>query len=377
MKRKRHRKKNTRHTETVEKNWIAVAILIGAVLICLFCMGALIQFFDKGRSIEKESQTETAETMQETEEATATGELETEIEQTGIEETGIEVTETDTFAAEQEETVENEKPEDEDSEEELYVSFIDVGQGDAALLQNGSDVVLIDTGSGESKTDMVKVLKEKGIKKIQYLIFSHGHEDHVGQGYDILREFPIEHVICDFGNQEGYIQRLEEGLKEMNIDVIEPEGGESFTCGSMRIDILVNGNKEEIMQQEGEETSRINNQSIAVKVIHGENSFLFYGDGEAEYEHWMMKNKIDVKADVLKAPHHGGSTSSTESILDKCNPSFIVISSAPRGEFGFPSGETLSQYAMRQITTFSTNQLGTIQAVSDGKRIVWNCERKR
>lgn len=364
-KQNRNRKRKKRHVGIAKRNWVRVSVLVGAILICLFCMGILLKFIDERYSVEKKNQTESVESIEKTEEEVS------KIERPQ--------TETDTTEMEKEtEAVEQEQKNfstEENTADELCVSFFDVGQGDATLIQNGNTAVLIDTGSGESKTEMVKVLKEKGVEKLEYLIFSHGHEDHVGQGCDIIREFPVEHVICDFGNQEGYVQRLEECLKAMNIDVIQPKGGESFVCGSFQIDILY-GRNEDIMQG-GEEISRVNNQSIALKVVHGENSFLFYGDGEEEYEQWMMKNKIDVKADVLKAPHHGGATSSAENILDKCNPSFIVISSAPRGEFGFPSGEVLNRYAMRQITTFSTNQLGTVEAVSDGKHIVWSYEHKR
>lgn len=256
----------------------------------------------------------------------------------------------------------------------MKVQFIDVGQGDATLIQCGGKAIMIDTGSSEAENDILQYLEEQKVENLDYLILSHGHEDHMGRGCDILEKVEVGHVICDFGNQEGYVQRLNNYIKDMEIDLIKPRAGQNFQVGAFEFTILMGRNSDLAFEEELEVTN-VNNQSLAVKVKHGENSFLFYGDGEKEYEQLMVEQGLDIGSTVLKVPHHGAAASSTDIALDNIKPRYAVISSAPQEAFGYPSNEVLLRFAIRQITTFYTNKRGSITAVSDGTSISWTAEK--
>lgn len=292
-------------------------------------------------------------------------------EPSGIPETETaETTETET----QDFTDEDETAAREVSDPNMQVHFIDVGQGDATLILCKDQAILIDTGSSEASIDILDYLDRKSVEKLDYLILSHGHEDHMGRGVDILEKIKVDHVICDFGNQEGYVQRLNNYIKDMEIDVILPKDGEVYQVGEFSFTILMGRNPQLFSENEPEVTN-VNNQSLAVKVVHGNNSFLFYGDGELAYEQYLMEQKIDVSATVLKVPHHGAAASGSEAILDQIDPRYAVISSAPQEAFGYPSNEVLQRLALKQITAFYTNKQGTVTAISDGETLHWTAER--
>lgn len=283
-----------------------------------------------------------------------------------------EETEPETDSGE-ESRLDEERTEDE-NKQYLKVQFIDVGQGDATLVQHGKHAILIDTGSSESAMDILAYMKEQSVERLEYLILSHGHEDHMGRGVDILEQIEVDHVICDFGNQEGYVQRLENYLKDMETDVIVPEAGEEFQVGKFSFTVLM-GRTEQLSSEEELEVTNVNNQSLAVKVLHGQNSFLLYGDGELAYEQYLIEQDIDVNSTVLKVPHHGAASSCSLEILEKINPRYAVISSAPQDAFGYPSNEALQRLALKQVTTFYTNKRGTITAFSDGNTLYWTTEK--
>jgi len=282
-------------------------------------------------------------------------------------------------AQEREETEETEEAgEKEDSQEQLVVHFIDVGQGDATLLTCGGEAMLLDTGSADpearrSERDLLAYLEENGVERLDYLLLTHGHEDHMGRACDVLEAMEVDKVLCDFGNQEGYVQRLEQMLEDQEMEVIAPQAGQEYPLGEAVIHIVTGRLTD--LEDAGTETGRVNNQSIGVKVTYGENSFLFYGDGEAAYEKYLLDCGEDIRADVLKVPHHGAAVSCCQEILEKVSPQYAVISSAKQEDFGFPAAETLLRLTAGQITTFYTNRQGNVVAASDGETIRWMTRR--
>lgn len=281
---------------------------------------------------------------------------------------------------ESEQETEPEEPEPE--EEVLEVHFIDIGQGDASLIKCGGCAMLIDTGSADpearrSERDLIEYLRQNEVEKLDYMLLSHGHEDHMGRACDVLDQLEVENVICDFGNDEGYVQRLQGVLQEKEesgeCSVIVPQEGEEFALGGATVRILTG--RLEDFPEAATETERVNNQSIGVKIIYGNRSFLFYGDGEASYETYLLENDIDIKADVLKVAHHGAAVSTSQEILEKVHPEYTVISSATQEDFGFPQLEVLMRLAAIQNTTFYTNKQGCIIASCDGEYISWTTRR--
>jgi len=280
----------------------------------------------------------------------------------------------------QADTEEKEEPATVPEKEKLEVHFIDVGQGDATLIKFGEHAMLVDTGSADpearrSDRDLLEYLKKNGVEKLSYLLLTHGHEDHMGRACDILQAMDVDKVICDFGNQEGYVQRLQQMLEDMEKEVIIPQMDQEYALGEATVHIIT-GRVAALDEQEYEtETERVNNQSVGIRVSYGENSFLLYGDGEAAYEKYLLESDIDLQADVLKVPHHGAAVSCSQEILDAVQPEYTVISSAKQEDFGFPSGEVLTRMMINQITTFYTNRQGNVIAVSDGEHISFTTRR--
>jgi len=261
----------------------------------------------------------------------------------------------------------------------LYVHFIDVGQGDATLFVQGEHAMLVDTGSASSTAaastrDLLKYLEEQKIRKLDYLLLTHGHEDHIGRAIDVMREYEIGQLIADFGNAEGYVTNTMDMAEYIGLDILKPEGGEELELGDAKIEILTG--RVASIPASGEETTDVNNQSIGIRATFGDISFLLYGDGENSYEKYLLSLDVRLKSDVLKVPHHGFEASLCDEILDKIHPKFAVISSAKKSNFGFPSDVTLQKLGLSEVTTFCTNRLGNIVAETDGTDITWSTNDK-
>ncbi|MCR4705875.1 MAG: MBL fold metallo-hydrolase [Lachnospiraceae bacterium] len=257
----------------------------------------------------------------------------------------------------------------------LYVHFIDVGQGDATLFIQGDHTMLVDTGSASSAAaastrDLLKYLEELGVDHLDYLVLTHGHEDHVGRAMDVMQSFEIDQLIADFGNAEGYVTNTMERAEHIGLKTMKPEGGEELPLGDAKVQILTG--RVTTIPSSGDETTDVNNQSIGLRVTYGENSFLLYGDGESEYEKYLLASGYKLKSDVLKVPHHGFEASLSDEILEKIHPKYAVISSAKKSNFGFPSDATLQKLGLAEVATFCTNRLGNVVAVADGNSITWS-----
>src|SRR5690606_18350586 len=116
---------------------------------------------------------------------------------------------------------------------------------------------------------------------------------------------------------------------------------------------------------------------VGIKLINKDNTFILCGDAEVEAEKDILANKIDIKADVLKANHHGSVTSNSPEFLDAVNPDYIVISSGEDNSYGHPHKEVLQEFEERGVNLYRTDKQGTIVATSDGSNITWNTKPEK
>lgn len=274
----------------------------------------------------------------------------------------------------------------------LQIHFIDVGQGDGALLQCGGQTAMIDTGSlTAGKENVVSYLQQQEVTAIDYLFLSHGHEDHMGAVYDIIwkSDIEIKNAIYDFGNSDdGNVTMLNNSMLEKKIPNIKPVKNDVYKLGDAEIQIILDRDEIEKLQKElpedGDETLRsqtittnVNNQSIAMLVKHGDNSFLFYGDGEKEYEDFLLEKCPEVKnVTVLKAPHHGGGNSCQDITLKQLSPKYTVVSSESPDAYGFPAEDVIERLEDNNSENYYTYKNGTILAVSDGKNVEFTKEKE-
>jgi len=246
----------------------------------------------------------------------------------------------------------------------LKVHFINVGQADSILIQQGSKFMLIDAGNNGDGKLVENYLLKQGVKSLDYVIGTHPHEDHIGG---------LDYIINDFNIGKIYLPKVTSttkafgdvivAIKNKGLKVAEPKPGETFNLGSAKCTILAPNSSK---------YKDSNNYSVVVKLEFGSNSFLLTGDAEDISESEILAKGFNVKADLLKVGHHGSSSSTTEEYLAKVNPKYAVISCEIGNVYGHPHKETMDKLKNKNILVYRTDELGTIVATSNGKTISFN-----
>ncbi len=245
----------------------------------------------------------------------------------------------------------------------MEVHFIDVGQGDSSFVQlPNNETVLIDGGTRSSGKKVVDYLKKLGVKKIDYLIATHPHEDHIGGLPEVIRNFEVGRIFMPNKTANTVIFEellLEIKKKDLKIELVN--GG----------DVLIDDDelKFEIFAPNSEKYEKTNDYSIVNKITYINNAFLFTGDAEVSSEKEMIKEGYDLSSDVLKVGHHGSSTSTTEEFLKKVDPKIGVISSGKGNNYGHPHKETIKKLKTYDVKILRTDKLGDIRIISDGNSI--------
>lgn len=254
------------------------------------------------------------------------------------------------------------------TEGEMKVHYINVGQGDSILIQVNDKNMLIDAGPGKSKDMLINYLDSLNLKKIDYVIATHPHEDHIGNLDDVINKYEIgEFYAPKVTHTTKAYENMIKALKKKNLKInVIKEGTSSIDLGVGTKVSVFSPIKNEY--KKGSEQD-FNNYSPIMKVEFGETSFLFTGDAENEVEDEVLKKGYDVSADVLKFGHHGSSTSTSEAFLKAVNPSIGVIQLAKDNKYGHPHKETLDLIKKYKITTYRNDKDGDIVLISDGKTI--------
>ena len=231
----------------------------------------------------------------------------------------------------------------------LQLHFIDVGQGDAALLiLPTGERIMIDTGTGESGEAILAHLAKWKVDAIDLVILSHSHEDHAG-GLAVLADaMPI-----------GGVLYAGEAPAACSLSMRELTPEDAFSIGDVHFAVLGP------LTEEGSE-----NRSMILRVDYGERSFLFTGDAEAAEEELLLERMpalIDV--DLLKVAHHGSATSSTEAFLQAVSPKIAVISASADNGFGHPAPQTIDRLKSLGCTVYRTDESGTLIFLCDGNAL--------
>ena len=267
----------------------------------------------------------------------------------------------------------------------LVVTFLDVGQGDAAVIEApGGWTMLIDgggsyDGSFDPGARVVEpFLRARGITRIDVVALSHPHPDHLEGLHRVLARFPVGELWTsgDDGRNPSY-RRLIETARERGVRLPVPS---SRRNGGLVIEPLgpfVNeGSVERVGPPEG---TTVNDASLVLRAAFGGRSLLFAGDLEADGEGELVGRKGEgqvVAYDVLKVPHHGSRTSSSAELLDAVRPRLAVMSLGWKNRFNFPSPEVLGRYRARQVRVLRTDRDGavTVRVTPQGE-LVTTCAR--
>ncbi|MEO6588424.1 MAG: ComEC/Rec2 family competence protein, partial [Pyrinomonadaceae bacterium] len=265
----------------------------------------------------------------------------------------------------------------------LHVEFIDVGQGDSALITfpNG-ETLLIDGGGkitfkelNEHENDFFQpdsqtigesvvsqFLWEKGYSKIDYILATHADTDHIQGLIDVAKNFKVRAAF--FGRmpyEDAGFAELYEVLKKKKIETITVSRGEEYEIGEVKIQILY---PEKV---DSPKPVADNNHSVVLRIVYGTKKFLFTGDIEKETEAKLLENPVFLKTDILKVAHHGSRTSSTTDFINAAKPEYAIIPVGRRSIFGHPHQEIVERFSSSGVKIKTTGERGTISVSTDSK----------
>lgn len=246
----------------------------------------------------------------------------------------------------------------------LTVSYIDVGQGDSELIQQGDQDMLIDTGTSDSQPSLLNYLKLHIHGDLEYLVLTHAHADHIGGASEVLDNFKVDHLfMTKYPTTTKMFETLLDTIKAKKITPVQPALGSQFKLGQAS-DIVygpVGANQEDL-----------NTCSIVIKVTFGSTKFFFGGDEQDSNESGMLANGYDVSATVLKVGHHGSETSTSAAFLAAVKPLYAIISCGKGNDYGHPTQLALDRLKSANVKVFRTDLDGTVVATSNGKTVSFN-----
>lgn len=264
----------------------------------------------------------------------------------------------------------------------LRVSFIDVGQGDAALVEfPDGETMLIDGGPRTGDYDsgeriIVPFLRRRGIEKIDYVIASHPHADHIGGFPYIFQSFDVSAVL-ESGQPardpiyREYVQALQ--MEHCRVDTARGSQP-AIQIGGAKLYILY-PTPAHIDVDTSHSHTNLNNTSVVLKLCYGRTSILFTGDAERDAEEEILQSYGDfLQSTLLKTGHHGSITSSSQEFLDAVNPKHAIISVGLHNKFNHPSEDVLERLRRMKVEPLRTDEEGAIIFESDGEkvnRILW------
>ncbi|HAC0643922.1 TPA_asm: MBL fold metallo-hydrolase [Listeria monocytogenes] len=239
-------------------------------------------------------------------------------------------------------------------------TFFDVGQGDSTLIQaEDGTTILIDTGRQDDDR-ILTYLKETNIKKIDLLLLTHPHADHIGNADKVIATYKPKEIWMDgLTFSSSIYEKVIDAALASDAKYKEPRRGEKATFGPFNLAVLSPDKLE----------NDANNDSIAVKITYKDISAIFTGDAEKSREREMVDSGADLEADILDLGHHGSSTSNQPFFLDKVKPQVAVYSAEMANSYGHPHVEVLEWLKERDIKTYGTDVNGTVIIETDGEKI--------
>ncbi len=246
----------------------------------------------------------------------------------------------------------------------LAVHFVDVGEGDGAVIQCGDTVLVVDGGEREEAETMTAFLASLGVDTVDCYIATHPHSDHIGAAGGIFGSVRVKSAMLtpfseiNTPTTDTY-ERLLNGIETQGCEVILPAAGDVYTFGELKLTVVA----------PVEETGDYNNMSIVFKLEYGKTAFLFTGDMEKDSEALVLEKGFDIRADVLKVAHHGSTSSTTPAFLEAVSPRLAVISCGKNNDYGHPHKEILELLTEEGVEYRRTDLSGTVTVYSDGKDV--------
>jgi len=256
-------------------------------------------------------------------------------------------------------------------EGEMEVHFIDVGNADSILIRQGAKNLLIDAGERGDVDDILEYFEQHGVERLDMVIATHPHADHIGAMPEIIKHIPISKFVMSFMPEEAtptsaIYRDMLIALDEKGVLVEEAVLGTVYELGEARLQIL----------SPLEESNETNDMSVVTRLTFGQHAFLFTGDAGTAVEKQLMKSGYDLKADVLKVSHHGSTTGNSAAFLKKVDPAYAVIPCGADNTYGHPHKEVISRLNNRKIPFYRADVYGDIVFTSDGNNLSIKTEKE-
>lgn len=246
--------------------------------------------------------------------------------------------------------------------QELIVNFLDVGQGDAILISQGSKQILIDGGpNGQVLLEKLGKYIPFWDRNIEVIIATHPDQDHIDGLIDAMKAYNIGELIDNSEDSDSQVyKKYEEIIQEKSISRLKGKSG-------MNIKISDDANLEIFSPGENLDNNSkdTNADSVVLKLTYGENSFLFTGDFPIEKEQEIINKNFDLKSNVLKISHHGSKYSTGSEFLEKIMPKDAVISVGKNNRYGHPAQDVLDRLNEKKINVLRTDEIGDVEYVCE------------
>ncbi|MDD4568539.1 MAG: ComEC/Rec2 family competence protein [Tepidanaerobacteraceae bacterium] len=246
----------------------------------------------------------------------------------------------------------------------LKVHFIDTGQSDSIFIKSPTGkTMLIDAGNNDDEDTIISYIKKQGVSKLDFLVGTHPHEDHLGAMDDVIDFFDIGEILMpNVTSNTKTFKDVLLAVKNKGLKITPVRGGMTVPFDN---DIKIH-----IFAPNNSSYESMNNYSIVIKLTYGNTSFLFTGDAEKISEDEMLHNSnYNLQADVLKVAHHGSSTSTTVEFLSAVSPKYAVICVGQDNPYGHPHKETIDNLLQYGVEVYTTADNGNIMITSDGEDI--------
>lgn len=248
----------------------------------------------------------------------------------------------------------------------LTVHYLDVGQGDSELIQFVGKNILIDGGEVDQGSRVVSYLRSYGVSSLDLVVATHPHSDHIGGLVTVLKTFPVKNFL-DSG--QTYSSQTYENLLKLvdqkNINYTVAVRGQKISLDPQLQITVLNPPAQPV-------DDNVNDNSVVLKITYGEISFLFMGDAETPAEKSMLASGLDLHADILKAGHHGSSTSSSPEFIKAVDPDIKIIEVGANNDYHHPAPKTLNTLMqigahIQKSAVYRTDLSGTIDITTDGR----------
>lgn len=245
------------------------------------------------------------------------------------------------------------------AEGQLRITFLDVGQGDSSFIEfPEGKTMLIDASEASAEDTIINFIKEKGYSKIDYIVATHPHADHIGGMRAVIEEFDIGEVYMPkvMTDTKTY-EKLLTAISEKGLKIKTAKAGVSICEGVSFI------------APNAEKYEELNDYSAVLKIVHENNKFLFMGDAEVLSENEILNAGFDVSADVIKVGHHGSGTSSGEDFVNAVGAKYAVFSLGTGNRYNHPHTFIVERWENSGAKIYRTDIDGNITVDSSGSDI--------